>query len=98
MPAKKTRVVGRAKLTSKGQCTLPKSVREELGLKPGDKIDFYMDQDGFIAVRKVIAGDPLQKWSGFLKNPEGLTTDEWIREMRGDIGPDEDSAAQTPSK
>lgn len=29
-----------ATLTSKGQMTLPKEVRNDLNLKPGDKIDF----------------------------------------------------------
>ena len=29
-----------ATLTSKGQITLPKDVRDELNLKPGDKVEF----------------------------------------------------------
>lgn len=29
-----------ATLTSKGQMTLPKDVREQLNLKPGDKVEF----------------------------------------------------------
>lgn len=39
-----------AKLTTKGQITLPKEVRDLLGLKKGMKLDFYPTKDGeFIA-------------------------------------------------
>ncbi len=31
-----------ATLTSKGQTTIPKEIREHLGLKPGDRIDFLL--------------------------------------------------------
>ncbi len=33
-------------LTSKGQMTLPMEIRNKLGLKTGDKIDFYLREDG----------------------------------------------------
>ena len=33
-----------ATLTSKGQVTIPKIVREKLNLKTGDKIDFRLDE------------------------------------------------------
>ncbi len=39
-----------ATLTSKGQITLPKSIRDRLGLKPGDKIAFRERTDGTIVV------------------------------------------------
>jgi antitoxin PrlF len=35
-----------ATLTSKGQTTIPKDVRRRLGLKPGDKIRFMVDDNG----------------------------------------------------
>jgi len=35
-----------ATMTSKGQITVPISVRNEMGLIPGSKIDFIPDQDG----------------------------------------------------
>ena len=35
----------RAKLTSKGQLTLPKDVRERLGLKSGDRVVFEFEGD-----------------------------------------------------
>ena len=33
-------------ITSKGQVTVPKPIRDELHLKPGDRIDFMLDEDG----------------------------------------------------
>lgn len=35
-----------AKITSKGQVTLPASLRKELGLKPGDRVDFVPNAKG----------------------------------------------------
>lgn len=40
-----------ATLTSKGQLTLPKPVRDRLQLQPGDRVDFVIDADGEIRVR-----------------------------------------------
>ncbi len=37
-------------LTSKGQTTVPKDVRRHLGLKPGDKIRFLVEDDGRVVV------------------------------------------------
>ena len=34
-----------AKITSKGQITIPKEVRDRLGLKPGDSLEFAFDGD-----------------------------------------------------
>ena len=42
-------------LTSKGQITIPQSVREALGLQAGDKIDFVREEQGtykVVALRK----------------------------------------------
>ena len=42
-----------ATLTSKGQLTLPKVLRDELNLKPGDKVDFVRHDDGSFHIRPV---------------------------------------------
>ena len=33
-------------VTSKGQVTVPKQVRDRLGIKPGSKVDFDVGEDG----------------------------------------------------
>ena len=37
-------------ITSKGQATIPKAVRQQLGLKPGDRIKFFMHPDGSVVL------------------------------------------------
>lgn len=39
-----------AKLTSKGQITVPKDVRAALGVQPGDRIAFTIRRDGTVTV------------------------------------------------
>jgi len=38
----------KATITSKGQLTIPKQVRERLGLKPGDRLAFDLDDDAIL--------------------------------------------------
>jgi len=38
----------RARLTNQGQITVPKAVRDALGLRPGDDIEFVPRDDGFV--------------------------------------------------
>ena len=45
-----------AKLTSKGQITIPKSVRDDLGVDTGDKLVFIKTEGGYL----VCCGDKLQ--------------------------------------
>jgi antitoxin PrlF len=40
-------------ITTKGQATIPLAVRRHLGLNPGDKVDFVIEEDGAVVVRPV---------------------------------------------
>ena len=39
-----------AAITSKGQATIPKVIRDHLGLKPGDRVKFFLHPDGSVAL------------------------------------------------
>jgi AbrB family looped-hinge helix DNA binding protein len=39
-----------SRITSKGQITLPKAIRETLGVAPGDRIAFRVQEDGRVLV------------------------------------------------
>jgi antitoxin PrlF len=74
-----------AKVTSKGQITLPKIVREELGITTGDNVRFISDRKGMrvIPVRK---GSRFEEFRG-IGNP-GLPSGKeaivrYFRELRG---------------
>lgn len=73
-----------SRMTTKGQVTVPKRVREDLGLKPGDEVEFVRT-DGKYALQKKLYKSPFDEWHGYLKDRlGGKRTDEIIREMRGD--------------
>ena len=40
-----------ATMTSKGQTTIPKDIRDGLGIKPGDRITFTQMSDGTVIMR-----------------------------------------------
>jgi antitoxin PrlF len=40
-------------VTSKGQITLPKAVREQLRVETGDQVDFFVNEQGEMIVRPV---------------------------------------------
>jgi len=40
-----------ATLTSKGQTTIPKEIRDKLGIKPGDRMTFTLMKDSAVVLR-----------------------------------------------
>ena len=72
----------RAKLTSKGQITLPKACRDRLGLKTGTLLDFEV-VDGVLIGQKVQVEDVFHKWRGRGKLPAGSDVDTYIERVRG---------------
>ena len=74
-----------AKITSKGQITVPREVRRVLGVRPGDRLLFEGDEKG-VRVRPVRTQSPFAKFKG-IGNPgigsgrKGIV--RWVRELRG---------------
>ena len=44
-------------LTSKYQATIPKPIRDALELGAGDRVEFLVDHDGAVRLRKALAAD-----------------------------------------
>ena len=57
-----------ATLTSKGQITIPRQVREAMGLVVGDRVTFLRMEDGCFAV--VPASAPIRALKGIVPRPE----------------------------
>ena len=75
-------------VTTKGQVTIPKRVRDGLGLRPGSKVSIEMEQPGSATVKpvgRVKKSDyakRIEKVRGILKTD--MTTDEIMQLLRGD--------------
>lgn len=72
-------------VTSKGQVTIPKSLRERFGIKPGAQIDFAAAEDG-IRIRKVVDKSKQLKVLGCLKTElAGREVSTVMEELRGPV-------------
>lgn len=73
-------------MTSKGQVTIPKRIRDALGLKPGCNIEFEPSADGGVLLKPSVKARP--KKSRFAKlrgiRKTGMTTDQWMEFLRGE--------------
>lgn len=69
-------------LTSKGQTTIPKAIRDALGLRPGDRLDFTIEEDGRLVVRPATLD--VRDLEGILRRPEAepVSVDEMERAVR----------------
>jgi antitoxin PrlF len=71
-----------ATVAERGQITLPKAVRDALGLTKGSKLKVELE-DGRIVLRKDV-GSAVARLRGRFKLAEGFTsTDEAMRALRG---------------
>jgi antitoxin PrlF len=71
-----------AKVTSKGQVTIPKKVRERLGVRPGEDVGFE-EKEGVIVITKAVTKSPFDKWVGKLTKLKGHRSDDLVKELRG---------------
>lgn len=71
-----------AKVTSKGQITIPKRVREKLGVLPGEDVGFE-ERGDVVVISKVLSESPFDKWMGTLKHLKGQQSDDLVRRARG---------------
>lgn len=73
-------------VTSKGQITVPQQIRERLGLKKGDRIEFVAEKNRTVVRRAKAADNPFKPFEGMLGGFPGGKEEinAWIRSMRDD--------------
>lgn len=72
-------------VTSKGQVTIPKPVRDLLGIETGTQVDFQMNDAGEIVLTRADKARPLSRFAKLRGHAKpGLTTDEVMAMTRGD--------------
>lgn len=71
-------------VTSKGQVTIPKAVRDMLGIKPGSKVEFRRASNGGVLLLRADGNTPPSRF-GLLKGHagEGMDTDSVMALTRG---------------
>ncbi|RIX98752.1 AbrB/MazE/SpoVT family DNA-binding domain-containing protein [Aureimonas flava] len=80
------------RVTEKGQVTIPKPIRDKLGIGPGSEVEF-VDRDGFVEVVRLDEADAKQRRREQVRKAleamrgtldlGGLTTDEYMDMIRG---------------
>jgi antitoxin PrlF len=81
-------------VTTKGQVTIPKAVRDLLGINPGSTVTFEVAGDGRVTIRKGGAGSetarPPSRFARLRGSATaGLSTDEIMALTRGEARGDE---------
>lgn len=64
-------------ITTKGQATIPKAIREHLRLKPGDRVKFFLHPDGSVVLLPKLPASALR---GIVKPRRQAVTVEEMRE------------------
>ncbi len=77
----------RAKVTSKGQVTVPLEIRRSLGIKPGDHLRFEQKKNGISLVRDT-EENVFEKWRGIgtgfqIPGNDKAALVAFFRQMRG---------------
>ena len=79
-------------VTVKGQVTIPKPIRDRLGLAPGSEVDFEVDGQGRVFLQKSgpkrepppPEADRFDRLKGRATAMEGMSTDDLMKLLRGD--------------
>jgi AbrB family looped-hinge helix DNA binding protein len=69
-------------VSEKGQVTIPKRVRDQLGIRPGTTLTFSAVGGKLVASKAAEAGDVFEKWRGRGRIPGGLSVDAYLAKAR----------------
>lgn len=70
----------RSRVSEKGQVTIPKRIRERLGIQAGELLEFE-EARGRLVARKAVDRDPVDEVYGVLEL--GESTDALLKRLRG---------------
>ena len=70
----------KTRVSERGQITIPKAIRERLGIRPGQVLE-VREQDGTVVAYKAATIDPLEAVTGSIETDCG--TDDLIETIRG---------------
>ena len=68
-------------ITSKGQATIPKAIREHLRLRPGDRVKFFVHPDGSVVLLPRV---PVTRLRGIVKPRGRVVTLEAMKKAVAD--------------
>ncbi len=86
-------------VTVKGQVTIPKAVRDAVGIKPGDRVEMRALPEGGVVIERASAGAPSHEAAVEAAKRRvdaaiamldrrgvefSMSTDEWMRMLRDD--------------
>lgn len=72
-------------VTSKGQVTIPKPIRDSLGLEPGSRVEFVREEDGKVVLLRDDGDSPAKRIARVRGSlPSDMSTDEIMALLRGD--------------
>lgn len=70
-------------LTTKGQMTLPKDIRDDLQVGPGDRLDITKQGDGYLITRRKSAKELFAKYRRYRGKP--LTVEEMDQAIEDEV-------------
>ncbi|QUS37573.1 AbrB/MazE/SpoVT family DNA-binding domain-containing protein [Tardiphaga alba] len=72
-------------LTSKGQVTIPKAVRDHLGIAPGSEVNFRLGDNGDVVIERADGEKPTGRFASLRGSAgPGMSTDELMALLRGE--------------
>jgi antitoxin PrlF len=71
-----------SRVTEKGQVTIPKRIRERLGIRAGEVLEFEEQPGGAVIARKAATRSPVDELYGVLRDRG--RTDDLIERLRGE--------------
>ena len=69
-------------VSEKGQVTIPKAIRDTLGIRMGTELEFEALEGKLIATKRE-SSDPVAKWRGRGRLPRQADVDGYLQKARG---------------